>query len=202
MTVNWQEVWQKRYAEEGYVYGKKPNVFFKQVLDSLPVGKVFIPAEGSGRNAIYAAKKGWEVTSLDYVESAKEQALAFAKQENVEITYHVSPVLDFSYPTETYDLIAVIYMHLTEVEMKSFIEKAHKALNKNGLFILEAFTKEQLGKPSGGPKSLDLLYDLEVLKTLLADFKIEQAETLTTTLDEGKYHQGFAEIVRVIAIKI
>ena len=70
-----KEFWDERYAEPDYVYGKAPNKYFKEKLDEIQRGKILFPAEGEGRNAVYAAKKGWRVSAFDISEKGKEKAL-------------------------------------------------------------------------------------------------------------------------------
>lgn len=200
--MDWTKFWDERYAQEGYVYGKEPNVFFKDVLDKdLNTGSLLLPAEGAGRNAIYAAKKGWSVTAFDFSQSAKDNALKFASDENVSIDFFVSNVADFNYESNKYDLIAMIYVHLAKDERIQFFDNAFSSLKEGGKLIIECFTPKQLDKTSGGPKDLNLLYSVDELKEQLSKFKIEYAEELQTTLNEGKYHDGEAEILRLIAVK-
>lgn len=202
MTVDWNKFWDDRYNQEGHIYGKEPNVFFKEIIESeIDKGTLLLPAEGSGRNAIYAAKKGWDVDAFDYAKSAKENALKFADYENVEINYFVSNVEDFIYEENKYDLIAMIYSHLAKKERVEFFSNAFKSLKKGGKLVIEAFTPKQLNKSSGGPKDLALLYTTEDLKEQLKDFNIQFIKELQTNLNEGKYHQGDAEIIRVVAVK-
>ena len=59
-----KEFWNSRYQEKEYAYGLEPNLFFKSELIKLIPGKALFPAEGEGRNAVFAAKSGWEVTAL------------------------------------------------------------------------------------------------------------------------------------------
>lgn len=202
MATDWNKFWDDRYNQEGHIYGKEPNVFLKNIIDSeVNKGTLLLPAEGSGRNAIYAAKKGWSVDAFDFAESAKENALKFANDENVTINYFVSNIENFVYQENKYDLIAMIYSHLAEKERVEFFNNSFKSLKKGGKLIIEAFTPKQLNKSSGGPKDLELLYTVEDLKEQLKYFYIQSIEELQTNLDEGKYHQGDAEIIRVVAVK-
>jgi 2-polyprenyl-3-methyl-5-hydroxy-6-metoxy-1,4-benzoquinol methylase len=202
MTVDWNKFWDDRYNEEGHIYGKEPNVFFKEIIDSeIYKGTLLLPAEGAGRNAIYAAKKGWNVDAFDFAKSAKENALKFASDEHVQINYFVTSVENFTYEENKYDLIAMIYSHLAEKERVEFFNNSFKSLKKGGKLIIEAFTPKQLNKSSGGPKDLALLYTVEDLKEQLNKFNIQSVEELQTNLDEGKYHHGEAEIIRVVAVK-
>ena len=70
-----KEFWNDRYAKETYVYGTSPNAFFKEQLRLLDVGTILLPAEGEGRNAVYAAKLGWDVYAFDYSAHAHHKAI-------------------------------------------------------------------------------------------------------------------------------
>ena len=80
-----QDFWNKRYKAEVSAYGTKPNVFFKQEIDKLTPGKLLLPCEGEGRNAVYAAVKGWEVSAFDQSVEGMKKAIISAKQSHVEI---------------------------------------------------------------------------------------------------------------------
>ncbi|MBS1654999.1 MAG: class I SAM-dependent methyltransferase, partial [Bacteroidetes bacterium] len=114
-----QQSWNQRYTENDTVYGLKPNEFFKQFIDTHKPGTLLLPAEGEGRNAIYAAKKGWNVDAFDFSEVAKEKALAFAAAEKVKINYDVMNMADFK-ADKQYDAIALIYVHQPEPIRKKF----------------------------------------------------------------------------------
>ncbi|HEY0354603.1 MAG TPA: hypothetical protein VGC29_00285, partial [Flavisolibacter sp.] len=81
------QFWNKRYADNNWVYGVQPNRFFKQFIDSHKPGRILLPAEGEGRNAVYAAKKGWTVDAFDFSVVARQKALQLAENNNVHINY-------------------------------------------------------------------------------------------------------------------
>ena len=68
--------WNDRYSNPEYAYGTAPNEWFKEQLTHLPgKGRILLPAEGEGRNAVFAAKQGWEVSAFDPSEAGREKAL-------------------------------------------------------------------------------------------------------------------------------
>lgn len=85
--------WNQRYDEPEYAYGTQPNLFFKDQLDQLTPGKLLMPAEGEGRNAVYAAGKGWEVTAFDSSSSGQKKALRLAQEKKVTLNYLVADAL-------------------------------------------------------------------------------------------------------------
>ncbi|MDX1604123.1 MAG: SAM-dependent methyltransferase, partial [Salinimicrobium sediminis] len=84
-----QEFWNERYQREEYIYGKDPNEYLKAQLKNLTPGRILFPAEGEGRNAVHAAKKGWQVSAFDQSEEGRKKALRLAEAEGVEIDYTV-----------------------------------------------------------------------------------------------------------------
>ena len=168
-----KEHWNKRFNTNEYVFGKEPNEFFKQELDKLKPGKILFIAAGEGRNAIYAAKNGWQVDAIDYSEIAKEKALKLALENNVKINYRIVDVFDYSFPLSTYDAIVNIQFHSPEQIRDEFNSKLIAALKPGGKIILQVFDKEQIKKNTGGPKDIDLLYSLEDIVNGFFDLEFE-----------------------------
>jgi len=197
-----REMWNERYGTDAFIYGTKPNEFFKQQLDELQEGKIVLFGEGEGRNGVYAALKGWDVLALDWSEKAKEKALKFARQHNVLINYESGNYFDIQLEQGTFDAVGLIYIHQNEEERKLLHKKAIEALKPGGTIIFEAFEKEQFGKKSGGPQNLDVLYSLEEIVTDFQDldFKVFAKEKLL--LDEGNGHQGEAFVIRFAGSKL
>ncbi|MDP4283966.1 MAG: class I SAM-dependent methyltransferase [Bacteroidota bacterium] len=196
-----KKFWDERYAEKEFIYGKEPNEFFKARLAELKPGKLLLPCEGEGRNAVYAATQQWEVDALDQSEKGKEKCIQLAKENQVSVNYQISDVAEFDFRETKYDAIALIYAHFPPDIRKNIHEKCVKALKPGGVIILEAFNPLQLKNSSGGPKDETLLYTIPMLKNDFTDLKIKYLENLTTNLKEGNYHSGEANIIRLIAIK-
>ena len=196
-----KEFWEERYNEEEYSYGLSPNLFFKEQLDQLKPGKLLLPFEGEGRNAVYAASQGWDVVAFDFSPAGKKKAMELAKQQNVTIDYIVSSWESFDFQPETYDVVALIYAHLPSPIRTEFHHKAAQSLKKEGRLILEAFNKNQLGKTSGGPNNLDALFSMEDLRNDFHEVQLAYLNEQQTVLTEGKYHVGLAEVIRLVAVK-
>lgn len=105
------DFWNERYAQEEFVYGTQPNEFFKTQLDKLDAGRILLPAEGEGRNGVYAASQGWEVVAFDISAKGKEKALGLAKERQVSVHYQISGVLVFQSDVK-FDAIGLCYAHL------------------------------------------------------------------------------------------
>ena len=194
-------IWNERYNSEDFLFGKEPNRFFKEQIDKLTPGRLLLPAEGEGRNAVYAARMGWEVYAFDASTVGKDKALDLAEQEGVGFSYEVGLIEDFEAEAGKYDAIALIYCHLQPSIRSTFFDKLVESLAPGGILFMEAFRKEQLGLKSGGPSDPGMLYSDE---QLASDFRqiLQIHITLETIwLDEGPGHQGEAKVIRLTGMR-
>jgi SAM-dependent methyltransferase len=197
-----KEFWNERYAEHESVYGATPNEFFKEQLGNLPPGKILLPAEGEGRNAIYAASLGWQVTAFDFSEVAKTKTLKLAADLGITtIDYKVQDLSALVLEEEEFDAVALIYVHLPGQVRRHLIHECIKSLKPGGKLIMEVFSKEQLQYTSGGPKDETMLYSRDMAAELFKELKIVCNEEVVENLSEGPFHSGLASIVRLVAIK-
>ena len=197
------DFWNERYSSKEYVYGENPNHFLKEQLEKITVpGKLLLPGEGEGRNAVYAAKLGWEVDGYDQSTAGKLKAIKLADKNNVKINYQIADLLEFTSSKDKYDVIAIIYVHLNTKLRKAFNEKIIEALKPGGKIILELFSKEQLGKSSGGPQDLEMLYSLNEIKKDFSSLKSIILKEETINIEEGEKHSGEANVVRFVGEKV
>ena len=188
--------WDNRYAENEWVYGTAPNQYFKQFIDSKKPGKLLLPAEGEGRNAVYAAKKGWEVDAFDFSPIAQQKALQLAKEQGVTINYWIQKAEEFE-ADKKYDAVGLIYVHLPQGIRSSFHKEVYNSLNTGGFLLFEAFAKEQIQLASGGPKDPSLLYDAPTICNDFPFLHLLSCGQKEIELDEGKFHKGKAAVLRM-----
>lgn len=196
-----KDFWNSRYSEKEFAYGTKPNEFFKEQIDKIIPGRAIFLGEGEGRNAVYAAKLGWQVDAVDFSSSAKDKTLKLAKENNVKINYAVSDLNDYDFKENDYDLIVMIFLHLPLELRTSIFSKSILSLKQNGRLLIEVFSKEQINNISGGPRSIDLLYSENDVLSLTNDLRIEIMESKSIQLEEGKYHKGKADVIRFVGVK-
>ena len=193
--------WDERFSGEEYVYGTKPNAFLEEQLPLLNPGTILFACEGEGRNAVFAASLGWNVSAFDGSLKGREKALKLAEQNSVSIDYRIGDATEIEYPTESFDCIVFIYAHFP-ADIRTFIhQRALQWLKVGGTIILEAFNPEQIPRTSGGPKDITMLYTPEILMHDFADVDDIAISIETVLLDEGPLHQGKAEVIRMIAKK-
>jgi SAM-dependent methyltransferase len=193
--------WNKRYSENNTVYGHEPNLFFKAFIDSHNPGSILLPAEGEGRNAIYAAEKGWLVDAFDFSEVARKKALLQATAKNVNINYWVQEIETYK-AEKKYDAVALIYVHLPQALRSSFHEQIFQSLNSGGYLILEAFAKEQAAFNSGGPKDKQMLYDAPSICSDFPFLYLLSCRQKETELNEGEFHKGKAAVLQLVGQKL
>jgi len=193
-----KDKWNNRYSVPEYVYGTEPNEFFKEQLSKLPPGRLLLPGEGEGRNAVYAAKQGWHVDAFDFSDQADRKAQNLAQQKNVNIHYTVSSYENYNYPVHYYNAAGLIYTHMPPDIRSTIHEKIICSLKPGGKLILEAFHKEQINYSSGGPRDIDMLYDEEDLISDFDGLNMSVLEKKKITLREGALHSGDAVVVRFV----
>lgn len=201
-----KSLWEDRYRNTEYAYGTQPNAYLKSVLPGHAPGKILFPAEGEGRNAVFAATLGWEVHAFDQSEAGKNKALALADLFRTQIQYQIVDAEEAHFPDQYFDAIALIYAHFPSQLRRTLHGKWAECLKPGGLIILEAFSIhhpdfQKINPDVGGPSNPDFLYSVE---DLIADFPGFTFQTLKEdiiVLNEGRFHQGTASVIRCEAIK-
>ena len=194
------EFWNTHYGTSEYAYGTEPNDFLKE--QTFPInGKILCLAEGEGRNSVFLAKQGYEVTGVDFSQAGIEKINRLAQENGVEVTTICADLADFDCGENNWDGIVLIFAHLPEVVREKVHHQLYKALKPGGKLVVEAYRKEQLEHQTGGPKTLDLLYSKELLETDLNAFHQLSIEEKTRGVNEGKYHFGTAAVVQVVGLK-
>ena len=206
MTNSWIERWNDRYSAEEFAYGTAPNNYLKESLEKQDIGTILFPAEGEGRNAVFAAKLGWNVSAFDISSEGKNKALKLAESENVILDYQIGELETLHYQPEQFDAIALIYAHFP-AEIKSAIHKTlDQYLRKGGCIIFEAFSKKHLdylaiNDKVGGPKDIASLFSIEEIKSDFPNYEIITLEEKEIELNEGLFHNGKGSVIRFIGKK-
>jgi len=198
-------MWDERYSAQEYAYGTEPNVFFREQLDLLPAGTLLLPAEGEGRNAVYAARHGWTVTAFDQSGQGKIKAEALARKHNVRLNYIVGDALTISFPSDHFNAAGFVYTHFPEQIRKEIFRDVIHSLKKNGVIIMEVFSTRQIDyqkeHQSGGPKEIDQLYTAGIVQDLLEGCSVSLIQETEVRLSEGMFHNGLASVIRCVARK-
>tara|TARA_Y100000385_G_scaffold107942_1_gene112100 strand:- start:17 stop:607 length:591 start_codon:yes stop_codon:yes gene_type:complete len=195
-----KEFWNERYANRAYAYGTEPNAFFKSQIDQRPAGRILLPAEGEGRNAVYAAKLGWEVVAFDQSEAGEKKAMQLAEATQTSISYRIEDAMDFN-EANAFDLIFYGFFHVPPTVLQPVYDHLNTFVKPNGLILLEGFSTKNMGRGSGGPQNEAMLFTTSRVKSLLHDFKTLEVWEEEIILNEGPFHQGNACVIRAIGVK-
>ena len=195
-------MWDERYQTPEYIFGDQPCQWLIMNQHRLPQsGQALALGDGEGRNGVFLAELGFEVTSVDLSEVGLSKARDLASKRGVTVQTVQADLEHYEIEAESQDLIVSIYCHLPDAIRELVHERAEVALKPGGLFILEAFHHSQLKYQSGGPKTTDLLYDLDALLDDFHMLHILEAFDGLCYLDEGARHSGIGHIVRLVLQK-
>ena len=175
--------WDKMYSKhKGYVFGKEPAAYLVEVLPQLPKGKALDLAMGEGRNAVYLAKKGFNVDGVDISEVAVRKARKLALESGVRIKTIIADLNKYQVQQEEYDVIMDFYFL-----NRSLIPQIKKGLKKGGVVVFENYTIAHLKYDKTQNK--EYLLNIGELKSLFSDLEILKYREI----DTGK--QALASIV-------
>ena len=194
-------MWDQRYAAKEYVYGTEPNEFLHANAALLPKTKVLCLADGEGRNSVYLASLGYDVTAVDSSKVGLEKAQQLAKAKGVKITTVQADLADYHLGTQKWHGIVSIFCHLPPLLRTDIHKKVHAALITGGVFLLEAYTPKQLDFKTGGPPNATLMMQSTDLVRELSPLRLDLNQELVRQINEGNGHHGKGAVVQVIAVR-
>lgn len=201
MSDAWTQLWNDRFSNPEFVYGELPNEYLKAQLDKVTPGKILFPAEGEGRNAVYAAKTGWTVTAFDISMEGQKKALRLAEKNNVVIDYTIEDIQRLPYAHAQFDVVALIFAHFPAAVKSAYHGILNYYLKKGGILIFEAFSKNHVqynsnGERVGGPKDVNMLFSIAEIKSDFPDYEILELSEQVIELNEGPKHSGTGSVIR------
>ena len=195
-----KDFWNDRYANRAYAYGTEPNAFFKSQIDKRPAGRILLPAEGEGRNAVYAATRGWDVVAFDQSDAGEKKAMQLAEAKQTSISFRIEDAMEFDDDT-AFDLLFYGFFHVPPTVLQPIYAHLNTFVKPGGTILLEGFSTRNIGRGSGGPQNEAMLFSTSRVKSLLQDFPTLQVWEEETILNEGPFHQGAASVIRAIGVK-
>ncbi len=194
-------MWEERYGADVYLYGTEANGFLRERVDELPRGSVLCLAEGEGRNAVYLAGTGRDVHSVDLTESGVAKTLRLAAEHGVEVGAVTADLAAHDLGVEQWDGIVSIFAHMPPLVRRDLHSRVVEALKPGGVFLLEAYTPDQIGRGTGGPPVAEMMMSLELLRDELAGLEFVHAVEVERDVVEGIGHTGVGAVVQVVARK-
>jgi 2-polyprenyl-3-methyl-5-hydroxy-6-metoxy-1,4-benzoquinol methylase len=197
------ERWNQRFSAPDYIFGTAPNAFLAANAARLRRGqRALCVADGEGRNSVWLAEQGLEVTAFDFSPVAVEKARKLAAARGVSVRYELASVYEWAWPAAAFDLVAAIFVQFADPPMRRFLfERMVRALRPGGLVLVEGYTPKQLQYATGGPKQLDQLYTEEQLRREFGGLEVLEVREYEAELDEGSRHQGLSAVIDFVARK-
>lgn len=194
-------MWDERYGTAEYAYGTEPNEFLREHFRQIPKGRILSLAEGEGRNAVFLARQGYEVTAVDSSSVGLEKARKLASSHGVTIECVHADLAEFDLGHEQWDGIVSIFCPLPSVLREDIHRKAVAALKPGGVFLLEAYRPEQIKHGTGGGSNVDTMQTADSLHRELSGLTFRHLQQLERDVVEGIYHTGLGAVVQAIALK-
>lgn len=191
--------WDERYSQPDYAYGTEPNEFLVSVADRIPRGPVLMLGDGEGRNGVYLAGLGHDVVAVDQSAAGLTKAKRLAEGRGVRIETRQADLREFPIEPGAWAGIVSIFCHLPPAIRVPLHAAAVRGLRPGGVFVLEAYTPQQLGRGTGGPSDPAMLPSLAILSDELAGLEFLHALECEREIHEGAHHTGLAAVVQVVA---
>lgn len=195
--------WDKNYSGEEYRYGIEPVPFLVDSIAGRPAGRALCIGAGEGRNAVWLAQQGWDVTALDESSVGLEKATKLADARNVTIRTVAADAAAWDAGEERWDLVTMFFVHPPPEIRIAIQERVKGLLAPGGLFVMEAFTPRQLEYGTGGPGTsksgqpgppaeevAKRFIEPEDLRRQMAGLEIRWLEEKVITLTGGTHHDG------------
>jgi len=191
------EDWDDKYAITELVWGAGPNRFLVPEVAGLRPGKALDLGCGEGRNAIWLAERGWQVTGVDFSEVGLEKARRLASERGVEVNWLRADLLEYQPVEGAFDLVIVMYLQLPAAQLSAVIKKAVAALAPGGTLLVVGHDLLNLSEGVGGPQDPGVLFTPADIEKDLAGLHIERAErVLRPVAVEGREVNAIDALVR------
>lgn len=208
--VSQEQIWSERYSSIGdeYLFGVAPNHYLAEHTQRIKDNghRILLVADGEGRNAVWLAQNGLQVTACDISPVAIAKAKKLALTQNVESNFICADMLCEKFSTnikqDQFDWVIGIFIQFTNAETRLKQFEIMKSLTaRGGRILLQGYTPKQLEYKTGGPPMLENLYTKEILKNAFSDWEIEELLEYELTIKEGIGHHGKSALIGMIARK-
>ena len=196
-------MWDEHYSRDEYVYGTEPNGFLASCEKLLAPGQsALCVADGEGRNSVWLASQGLNVTAFDASRIAVEKARKLASRSGVQIDYRISDVDEWNWEADRFDIVAAIFIQFAPpVQRSTIFEGMKRTLLPGGYLLLQGYRPEQIGYGTGGPSDPEQLYTRALIEDAFGDFEIVALKEYDRDLHEGSGHSGMSALMDVIVRK-
>ena len=159
------------------LWSATPNQFVAAEFAGVTPGRVLDLACGEGRNAVWLAEQGWEVTAVDFSPVAVDRGRA----ANASVEWVVADLATWEMPEDAYDAVIVSYLHLPPADMSAILGRAARALRADGVFF---FIGHDRSNTVGGPQDPEILHTPESVSRSLTGLEITRAESVPRQVED------------------
>ena len=195
--------WNERFSDPDYVFGIAPNAFLAAQAHLLkPRQSALAVADGEGRNGVWLAEQGLDVTSFDFSPVGLEKARKLASKRGVKLTTRLSDVAGWEWEPERFDVVVAIFIQFAGPKLRHAIFAGiRRTLVPGGLLLMQGYRPEQLTYGTGGPSCAENMYTADLLRSAFIGFELLKLEEHDSLTSEGKGHHGMAALVDLVARK-
>ena len=197
------ERWNTRFSAPDYIFGTSPNAYLASKAPLLQRGqRALCVADGEGRNSVWLAEQGLQVTAFDISPVGVEKAKRLAAQRGVSVDYEVSDIYGWRWPKAEFDVVAAIFVQFADPAMRTFMfERMVESMKPRGLLIVQGYTPKQLEYKTGGPKQVENMYTPQLLRSAFRALEILEVREHEEIMSEGTQHSGRSALIDLLARK-
>ena len=168
--------WDERYSGDDLVWTAEPNRFLVAEVAALAPGRALDVACGEGRNAVWLAEQGWDVTGVDFSAVGIDKARRLAAARAVPVRWEVADATAYEPDAGAYDLVVIMYLHLPEGSRRSVFAHAAAALAPGGTLLVVGHDITNPDSGWGGPQDRAVLYGPDDVVAALGGLDVVKAE--------------------------
>ncbi len=197
------ETWNARFAREDFLFGEEPNAFLRTQAHWLRAGdSVLCVADGEGRNSVWLAEQGFQVTAFDFAPNAVAKAKRLAERRNVSVSHELGDAYTWPWTVKRYDAVVAVFIQFLPPDYRDSVFAGMKsAVEPSGLFLLEGYRPEQVDYGTGGPPRREHMYTREWLERMFSDWRILVLKDYNAVIQEGQAHNGMSALIDLVARK-
>ena len=188
--------WDERYAGTELVWTAEPNRFVVEELQALPPGRALDVGTGEGRNAIWLAHRGWQVTAVDFSAVGLEKGRRLAESSHVAADWVHADLREYQPYESAFDLVLVAYLQLREADLDGVLRRAAAALAPGGVLLVVGHDVTNLTEGTGGPPDPAVLYTPESIVRPLSELTVLRAERVRRPTGVGEAVDTLVRAVR------
>ena len=178
-------LWDERHAARQPIESFEPDPTLVDEIGSLRPGRALDLGAGDGRNAIWLAIQGWQVTAVDFSQVALDRGRALATASGVRVEWQLADLLEWSPGASRFDLVTLFFIHLPSDERRDVYARAAAAVAPGGTLLIVGHDRTNLVDGVGGPQDPTVLFTPGEVAADLAGFRVDRADVARRRVPDG-----------------